>query len=81
MVHEVVDEATAGQIASLIYAMGSNAETVFESFTFSETEKRDDFQTVMAKSENYFVPKTYQKLKSELYTLRTKFHNGKQIPN
>lgn len=50
------------QVASLIYAMGRQAENIFKSFKFAEpsegaTDPRNDFVTVMQKFDEYFVPK------------------------
>lgn len=44
------------QVSSLIYAMGSEAENVFRSFTFGENEDENDFDVVLAKFDEYFVP-------------------------
>jgi len=49
------------QVSSLIYAMGTEAEQVFESFIFTndgDNEKFDPVITVMAKFDAHFVPKT-----------------------
>ena len=45
------------QVSTLIYAMGYEAENIFKSFTFVDDESDDDYDTVLAKFEAYFVPK------------------------
>lgn len=45
------------QVSSLIYAMGSEAENIFKSFTFEEMGEEEDFDTVLAKYDEYFFPK------------------------
>lgn len=45
------------QVSTLIYAMGSKAENVLKSFTFGADEDQDDYNTVLAKYDAYFVPK------------------------
>lgn len=36
--------------------MGSEAENIFKLFTFGTDEKDDDYDTVLAKYDAYFVP-------------------------
>ena len=47
------------QISALIYAMGSEAENVFQQFKFDTAmgEKDDDYDTVLKKFDLHFVPK------------------------
>lgn len=45
------------QVSSLIYAMGSEAENVFKSFTFAEEAHQNDYKIVMDKYDEYFFPK------------------------
>lgn len=47
------------QISALIYAMGSEAENVFQQFKFDTEmgEKDDDYDTVLKKFDLHFVPK------------------------
>ena len=67
------------QVSSLVYAMGREASKIFKSFTFDEpTEEIPDpanhFETVLAKFENYFIPKR------NIIHERTKFHQRNQAP-
>lgn len=44
--------------------MGSEAENIFKSFTFGKDKKEDDYNTVLAKYDAYFIPKkivTYER--------------------
>ncbi|XP_063063818.1 uncharacterized protein K02A2.6-like [Engraulis encrasicolus] len=55
---KLADEDGAVQVSSLIYAMGSQAENVFRSFTFvGEGEDENDFDCVLGKFDDYFVPR------------------------
>lgn len=45
------------QVSTIIYAMGYEAENIFKSFTFVNDERDDDYDTVLAKFDAYFVPK------------------------
>ncbi|KAL7844207.1 hypothetical protein SRHO_G00227460 [Serrasalmus rhombeus] len=45
------------QVSCLIYPMGNDAENIFESFTFSEGEDRNDISVVKAKFDDYFFPR------------------------
>ena len=44
------------QVSSLIYAMGSEAEKIFSSFTFAEEGDKKKYDVVLAKFDAYFVP-------------------------
>ncbi|KAK0139111.1 hypothetical protein N1851_024338 [Merluccius polli] len=50
-------EDGAVQVSTLIYVMGMEAENVFKSFTFVGAEDNDKYEDVLAKFDNYFVPK------------------------
>lgn len=50
-------EDGAVQVSSLIYAMGSESENVFRSFTFTEEGQENNFDVVLAKFDEYFVPR------------------------
>lgn len=45
------------QVNSLLYAMGKDAEPVFSTFTFTEQQEANYFDTVMAEFDEHFVPK------------------------
>lgn len=45
------------QISTLIYAMGIEAENIFKSFTFAAEESAEDYETVLGKFDEYFLPK------------------------
>lgn len=42
----------------LIYAKGNDAENIYKSFVFNERENLDDFETVLKKYDDHFVPQT-----------------------
>lgn len=44
------------QVSCLIYAMGSEAENIYKSVTFTEDENCNDFAIVMRKFDDYFFP-------------------------
>lgn len=52
-----LDKEGAVQVSSLIYAMGSESENIFRSFTFTEDEHRDDYVRVLGQFDDYFVPR------------------------
>ena len=54
---KLTKESEAVQVASLIYAMGKDAEHVFRSFTFVNDADKDKFDPVMLKFDNHFIPK------------------------
>lgn len=70
------------QVSALIYAMGRQAENIYQSFEFEPVinlvvlpppaDPRNDFDTVLAKFEAYFVPK-----RNTIYE-RTKFYKRSQ---
>lgn len=45
------------QLSSLIYAMGSEAENIFKSFTYGVEADKEKFKVVMGKYDEYFYPK------------------------
>ena len=45
------------QVSTLIYAMGNEAENIFKTFTFTEEEDENDYETVLEKFDEYFIPK------------------------
>ncbi|XP_056142138.1 uncharacterized protein pogzb [Lampris incognitus] len=56
------------QVSTLLYSLGKKAEQVYKTFTFGADEKEDDYETVLQKLENYFVPKV------NVIHQRAKFH-------
>lgn len=50
------DEGTV-QVSSLIHAMGSQSENMYKSFTFGDGEGTNDFDVVLKKCDEYFVPR------------------------
>lgn len=44
------------QVSSLIYAMGGEAEKIFNSFEFATEDEKKDYEAVMKKFNDYFVP-------------------------
>lgn len=71
------------QVSALVYIMGRQAENIFKSFTFeprpaatedvpNPPDPRDDFNTVLAKFDAYFVPR-----KNTIHE-RTKFYQRSQ---
>ena len=45
------------QVSSLIYCMGPEAETVYSSFSFSAATDRDNYDLVLGKFDEHFIPK------------------------
>ena len=65
------------QVSSLIYAMGREADKIFSTFNFraaaeGEGDPRDDFDTVLSKFDEHFVPKR------NVIHERAKFYNRSQ---
>lgn len=50
-------EDGAVQVSSLIYAMGSEVENVYRLFVFTDNAHHDDFDRVVGKFDEYFVPR------------------------
>lgn len=44
------------QVCTLLYSLGKEAEQVYKTFTFEEREE-EDYEIVLEKLDNYFVPK------------------------
>ena len=44
------------QVCSLVYAMGSEAENIFKSFTFTDPGHQNNYNIVMEKFDEYFFP-------------------------
>ncbi len=44
------------QVCTLLYSMGKEAEQVYQTFTFGKGD-REDYDAVITKLDNYFVPK------------------------
>ena len=55
-VDELSKKSGATQVSTLIYALGTHAETVFNSFTFAEDKDKEDLTKVLEKFDTYFVP-------------------------
>ena len=62
------------QVASLIYSMGMQAETIFQTFSFEDPAHQNDHDRVLAKFNSHFVP-TVNKIHE-----RAKFHSRRQQP-
>jgi transposase InsO family protein len=45
------------QVCSLVYAMGSEAENIFKSFTFTDPGHQNNYNIVMEKFDEYFFPR------------------------
>lgn len=60
------------QVATLIYTMGREAEDIFASFTFENEEQTNEYQVVLQKFEDYFIPKR------NIIWERSKFHKRDQ---
>ncbi len=43
-------------MSTLIYAMGPEAENIFDLFAFERDEHKKDFGTVLEKFKDYFIP-------------------------
>lgn len=48
-------EAGVVQVSTLLYALGKEAEKVFNTFVFVQGEADDDYETVLEKLNTYFV--------------------------
>lgn len=55
---KLTEEDGTVQVSTLIYTMGNEAENIYKSFVFNDRESRDDFDTVLKKFDDYFVPQT-----------------------
>lgn len=45
------------QVSSLIYAMGSEAEKIFSSFSFANEDEMKNYEAVLRKFDEYFIPR------------------------
>uniref|UniRef100_A0A3B4U8Y0 ribonuclease H n=1 Tax=Seriola dumerili TaxID=41447 RepID=A0A3B4U8Y0_SERDU len=45
------------QVSSLIYAMGSEAEKIFSSFVFTAEDQKKDYELILKKFDEYFIPR------------------------
>ena len=63
------------QVNALIYSMGAEAECMFKSFTFATAGDSDQYDVVMAKFDEHFIPK-----RIVIYE-RAKFHSRVQLPS
>ena len=50
-------ESAEIQISTLIYAIGKEAENIFDSFTWENEDDKKDFDKVLKMYDNYFVPR------------------------
>ena len=57
------------QINILIYAMGSETDNIFKTFVFAKGKDQNNYDTVFAKFEGYFVPTV------NIIHKRAKFHS------
>ena len=62
------------QVSALIYAMGAEAEQIFKSFTYDQEDHGTDYDRVLTKFNDYFVPK-----RNVIYE-RACFHQRNQKP-
>lgn len=65
----------AVQVASLVYAMGQQAQTIFKSFNFDDDEQKKDYAIVLKKFDDHFVPSV-----NVIYE-RSQFYSRNQKPN
>ncbi|KAI2657476.1 hypothetical protein H4Q32_008812 [Labeo rohita] len=45
------------QVSALIYSMGKDAENIFKSFTFDNDDNRDNYEVVIQKFDEHFIPR------------------------
>lgn len=62
------------QVCTLLYSLGKEAEQVYKTFAFDEGEGEDDYEIVLEKLNNYFVPKV------NTIHVRARFHQRTQRP-
>ena len=55
---KLAEDDGAVQVSTLIYAMGPEAETIFDTFTYTADTDRDRLDVVLEKFNEHFVPKT-----------------------
>ena len=63
------------QVSSLIYSMGQQAETIFNSFTFTTENDKKDHDKVLKKFDEHFIPSI------NVIHERANFHLRNQKPN
>ena len=54
---KLTEDSEEVQVASLVYAMGAEAEHVFKSFTFADADDSKKYDPVMTKFDAHFIPK------------------------
>ena len=54
---KLTDDSGPVQVSTLIYAMGADAEHIFTSFVFPEETDKDQYDIVLTKFNDYFVPR------------------------
>ena len=54
---KLAKEGKEVQTSVLIYTMGKEAEHIRKTFDFADGEDQNDYETVLGKFNNYFVPK------------------------
>ena len=45
------------QVSALVYSMGKEAENVFKSFVFDNEDDKENYEVVMQKLEEHFIPR------------------------
>ena len=63
------------QVSSMLYAMGIQAESIFARLSFDEEHDKNDFDKVLEKFNDYFLPKT------NVIHIRAMFHRRTQSKN
>ena len=54
---KLTEDSGEGQVATLIYSMGNDAENIFASFSFQEKAHKQDYQIVLQKFEEFCTKK------------------------
>lgn len=75
MATKLNEEDREVQVSTLIYAMGYEAENVIKSFTFPMRESDSDFDVILKKFDEYFLPQ------KNIIHGRTQFHQWTQKPD
>lgn len=44
------------QVSALVYSMGKEAENVFKSFAFDTEDDKDNYEVVLQKFDEHFIP-------------------------
>ncbi|KAL6490170.1 hypothetical protein MHYP_G00005150 [Metynnis hypsauchen] len=70
----LTEEEEKVQVNALIYSMGAEAEHIFKAFTFTNATDANEYDVVMAKFDEHFIPK-----RNVIYE-RAKFHSRVQQP-